>query len=372
MFNKLLIAVLGLSAAGCGQQTNSSSTQEAWNRVNDPLNLSWEYNRTLADLPLEAKLEKTPWTDTYWPSTRAGLANRWKDWSANSFEAPLKTKDEVKALTEKELAMLSPAEKYDIFTGDYNYALTKHERKRTSPDAQGWEGLCHGWAPAAIHFQEPKSVLLESTDGIKVPFGSSDVKGLLTFLQGQYSNARTKFLGSRCNIDLSEDPDAASKPECRDTNAGAFHIVVTNQIGIKKESFVADVTRDLQVWNQPVHGFTTKIVSYQDPSEGAATGTVKEAIIETTMTYTVEAGADWNALLGSDRHSDSQEYYEYRVELDADGKIIGGEWISESRPDFLWIQKQGRFSGFFKSLKTIYDASIAAETAYPDPTIVIE
>lgn len=369
MFNKLLIAVLGLSAAGCGQPVSSSSTQEAWNRLNDPLNLNGEYSRTLADLPLEASLEKTPWSDTYWPSTGAGLANRWKDWNSDSFKAPLKTKAQVKKLSEKELAMLSPAEKFDIFNGDYRYTLTKHERQRTSPDAQGWEGLCHGWAPAAIHFDEPKPILLENAQGIKIPFGSSDIKGLLTFLQGEHANAKTKFLGARCNMDLSENPDAATRAECRDTNAGAFHIVITNQIGIKKEAFVADVTRDLQVWNQPVHGFTSKIVSYQGPSEGAAPGTVKEAIIETTMKYTVEVGAEWNALLGTEGHSDSSVSYEYRVELNADDEIIGGEWISDDRPDFLWIQNKGKFTGLFKKLKTIYEASIAAGTAYPDPTV---
>jgi hypothetical protein len=368
MFNKLLIAVLGLSAAGCGQPVSSSSTQEAWNTLNDPLNLNGEYIRILAELPSEAKLEKTPWSDTYWPSTNAGLANRWKDSNAGSFKAPLKTKEQVKKLSEKELAMLSPAEKYDIFNGDYKYTLTKHERARTSPDAQGWEGLCHGWAPASIHFDEPKSILLENDQSVKVPFGSSDIKGLLTFLQGEYANTKTKFLGARCNIDLIENPDAATRSECRDTNAGAFHIVITNQIGIKKESFVADVTRDMQVWNQPVHGFTSKVVSYQDPSEGAAPGTVKEAIIETVMTYTVEVGAEWNALLGTEGHSDRTVGYEYRLELNADGEIIGGEWISDERPDFLWIQNQAKFGGFFSKLKAIYDASIASETAYPDPT----
>jgi hypothetical protein len=29
--------------------------------------------------------------------------------------------------------------------------------------------------------------------------------------------------------------------------------------------------------------------------------------------------------------------YEYYLEIDAAGKIIGGSWISETRPDFLWM-----------------------------------
>lgn len=368
MLNKLFFVVLALGAAGCGQKNNGSNTSEAWNRQNDPLNLNGEYNRVLTELPLEASIETPPWSDSYWPSSRGGLANRWKDWSSDPFTAALKTKEEVAQLTEKELALLSPAEKYDIFIGSYDYPLTSHERRRTSPDAQGWEGLCHGWAAAAANFSEPKPVLVESAEGIKIPFGSADVKALLTFLQGEYSNERTRFLGARCNVDLDTNPDAATRAECRDTNAGAFHIVISNQLGLRKESFVADVTRDLQVWNQPVHGFKSTIVSYQDPSPGAAAGTVKEAVIETTMTYTVEVGAMWDALIGTSGHSDSYESYNYRIELNANGVIIGGEWISDNRPDFLWIQKRARFSGFFRKMQSIYDASMSAAEPYPDPT----
>lgn len=370
MVKHLMLAVLVVSTVSCGQQRGTSSLQEAWNSQNDPLNLNGMYNRKLSDLPLEASLEAVPWTDSYWPSTRGGLANRWKDWSADPFESELLTKEQLLELSEKELAKLSPAEKYDIFTGRYEYPLTSHERERTSPDDQGWEGLCHGWAAAAMNFKEPKPVLLENADGIKIPFGSSDVKALLTFLQGNYSRASTRFLGSRCNIDLGENPDAANNPECRDTNAGSFHIVVSNQIGIEKKSFIADVTRDYQVWNQPVHGFKSEILGYQDPSEGAAEGTVREALIKTTMTYTVEAGARWDSLLGTNAHANSARYYEYRVELNENDEIIGGEWISETRPDFLWTQKTARFSGFFTQLKSIYEASVSAEEPYPDPTLV--
>lgn len=369
MLKRLLFSVITVGLMACGSQPQTSKSLEAWNKLNDPLKLNGEYERKLDFLPLEASLEKTPWTDSYWPSTNGGLANRWKNYSANPFKAKLHNKKDLLKLDEKEVAKLSPAEKYDILIGDYSYPLTKHERSRTSPNAEGWEGLCHGWAAAAINFEEPKSIIIENADGIKIPFGSSDIKGLLTFLQGNYSNAPTKFLGSRCNIDLNKDPNAATRPECRDTNAGAFHIVLTNQIGLRNEAFVADVTRDLQVWNQPIHSFTSTIVSYQEPSHGAAPGTIREAVIETRMTYTVEVHANWDTLLGTEEHANNTKRYEYRVELNANDEIIGGEWISDVRPDFLWMQSKPEFSGFFSQLKDVYDLSLSSDAAYPDPTI---
>lgn len=36
--------------------------------------------------------------------------------------------------------------------------------------------------------------------------------------------------------------------------------------------------------------------------------------------------------------------YEYFLELNASGNIIGGEWITSTRPDFMWMY--GRSSDF--------------------------
>ncbi|MFL5783671.1 MAG: hypothetical protein ACJ76H_03605, partial [Bacteriovoracaceae bacterium] len=32
--------------------------------------------------------------------------------------------------------------------------------------------------------------------------------------------------------------------------------------------------------------------------------------------------------------------YEYIVELDVNGKVIGGTWLTETRPDMLWTKKK--------------------------------
>jgi len=240
----------------------------------------------------------------------------------------------------------------------YDYPLVFAERARTSPYAQGWEGLCHGWAAAALIFDEPKPVVMTNAHGIAIPFGSSDIKALLTYYQGQIGQSRQIVLGTRCDIDIRANPQAANSPACTDTNAGAFHIVLANQIGLMGEGFVADITRDAQVWNQPVHGFRSQIIRQQRPSRGAAFGTVKEVVVRTLMEFTVEVQPNWNPLLRTEGQANNTETYDYRLELDANDVIIGGEWLSGNRPDFLWKQAAPQIKPGWEKLELLHIKSI--------------
>jgi hypothetical protein len=360
---------LALALAACGSHpSDSSSVKEEWDGKNRPLRLSAGYVHKFSTLPVEGALPKTPWTDDYWPSYQGGIAKRWKMPDSDNFSYRAPSRGRLQRMSEADLARLSPAEKFDIFIGDYRYGTVETERNRVSPRNETWEGICHGWAPAAINFEEPKPVVLANQDGIKIPFGSSDVKALLSYYQGQIKRLPAPMLGDRCYDDIAANPARAIDPSCRDTNAGAFHIVLANQIGIRQQGFVADVTRDYMVWNQPVHAFTSRVLRTQAPSPGAAPGTVEEKLIETVMTYTVEVDPQWDALVGTPGHSDDAATYLYRVELDRNGEIIGGEWETEERPDFLWTQPRPQFEGRWSPLETIYRAAIAAQP-YTDPTL---
>ncbi len=142
--------------------------------------------------------------------------------------------------------------------------------------------------------------------------------------------------------------------ECRDTNAGAFHVVLVQYLSDQnapedKRGFVLDVTREDQVWNQPVYGFRTEITSVEnvedidDPlAEFRAEGTVQIANVETRVEYALEAGpyVDYTE---SNSSRITSKTYRYSLEIDADGYIIGGEWANGSTysggstaPDFIW------------------------------------
>lgn len=360
---KLLLWTSMLVSCGKNAATSIdiSRPEEAWNANNNPARLKDQLEVRLAALPLSGDAAKMPWTDTYWPSYKGGLAYRWQEPQIDSFTYLLHDQNAVKRLDIHSLKRLSPAEKYDIFQGRFDYPLTTFERKRTSPDLEKWHGLCHGWAPAAINFAEPAAVTLTGASGIQIPFGSSDVKALLTFVQ-QYNRPETdnKRLGDRCNFSLPDDPRHATDPQCRDVNAGSFHTILANQLGIQKEAFVAEVTRDKEVWNQPVFGFSTEVLGeLGSVYASAAPGTAKVVKVRTTMKYTLEYGPGFGQI-PVDRYPQQigKKDYNYTLELNSTGEIIGGEWLQYDRPDFLWTQPPPVFDGYFKSVLAIYQAAL--------------
>jgi hypothetical protein len=354
------LAVAGTLNVSCGRSIDQTSdTNEAWDQINDPMRLGSGYEYRLQFLPTGGNAAVTPWTDTYWPSNQGGISSRWVA-NQSGFSYQFLTRDQVLSLTPAQLASLSPAEKYDILNGRYDFPLTVSERQRTNPNVPGWHGLCHGWAPAAVNYYEPKSVVVRSAEGLEIPFGASDVKALLTYYQGQAARTQQYVLGARCDIDLRRNPQAALLPQCRDVNAGAFHVIVSNFLGRSKRAFLADVTRDEQVWNQPVHAYATQVQGYRAPSRGAAFGSVQEAVVTTTIYYTSEVAPQWQALTGTAGHRNDSKTYTYTVELNGFGQVIGGQWLTEERPDFLWLQPAETFSGYFANLATVYNAAVTS------------
>jgi len=370
---------------------HSSEEKRAWDRKNSPRNMgydyitrTYDYNVKFEELPKTGELSTTPWSGDYWPTFKGGITYRWNQRGTTQTKAGYKFEKNAELLSLEELKKLSPAEKYDLFLGRTDFPLTTYERNRTNvlktiPGSSEynssfkiptWEGLCHAWAPATILFENPKAVTVTGANGMEIPFGASDLKALLTY-HLHHNNAQTQFLGGRCNVDLAELKRKVQKGEmtqveydriadngeCEDTNAGAFHIVLTNQIALKDAGFIADVTRDLEVWNQAVHGYDTRVLSVKEgASQKAAKGTVKEITVSTKMYYTVEIAHSW--LETSAVNSSYVKEYRYTLELNAQGNIIGGEWISEDRPDFLWNQTLPAWEGFFAPLEEIYNASI--------------
>lgn len=367
-----LCSGLALVAASCGGDHDplaGARPLEAWNSNNDPLLLSGRYQRAFQGLPTSGSVTPTPWSDWYWPTQKGGIAYRWRK-SETPFTYTMLSAASVRNMSANDIGSLSPAEKFDIYRGKLDFPLVETEKGRTRPTAESWEGICHGWAPASYLFNEPKAIKVKGANGIEVPFGSSDLKALLSYYLAQVTTTSVRFLGTRCNVDFSNASDAARvSSECRDTNAGAFHVVIANQLGLMGQAFVADVTRDLQVWNQPVHGFKSVVkAERQGASPGAAAGTVREVTVQTTMVYTNEIGPNWEPVVGTGGQSNASKTYEYRLELNAAGEIIGGEWISEDRPDFLWTMQQPSFTGEYAALGELYKAATGGVQPTPTPT----
>lgn len=353
----LVLAMAGLMAA-CGPTTPSSSqVKEAWAPSSDPRLLHAQtngYQWQLARLPLDGAIPVQPWADDYWPSYTGGIAKRWEYTDAWTYESPSLL--QLQLMSQEEMKKLSPAEKLDIFVGAYHYPTVARERLRVRPTAPTWEGLCHGWAPAALVFEEPRATVVTNADGIAIPFGSSDVKALLTYAMDKHmqTEGSTSSVGLRCNNNLSAEPAAARSLACRDVNAGAFHVALTNEIGLRKKGFVADVTRDAEVWNHPIYAYRSRILGHSRPHRGAAFGTVREVMVETDIDYTVEISPTWEPVVGTEAQAISTRTYQYRLELDYWGQVIGGEWLTDDRPDFLWTETKPEVNDFNMGILAIY------------------
>ena len=338
-----------------------------WDSANDPNKLVNVTGVPLVAqfraLPLEAKLsnEHYIWSDTWWPSMWGGVAYRWNaEPNPQNFKYRLMTREEVKAAPLSTLEKLSPTEKYDIFMGNFDYPLTKKVLSMYNPKMAWWEGICHGWSLAAITMIEPARVDLPNADGVVVPFGSSDVKGLLDLYYAKvHETDRRAQIGKRCSVKGKVPGEAyaqdrvRSEPlpflrggNCADVNAGAFHMALANIIGLQDKGIVMEVDRYADIWNQPVGQYASRIVSSRPTRSGS------EVRIKTDMTY----GEELNTLdpahrneeggfmsmfpvTGTDQQTFSTRHYEYTLELDMNGNIVGGEWISNTRPDFFWMKE---------------------------------
>jgi hypothetical protein len=331
--------------SNCGQQPKTSQLKERWNEKNDPYHLLPNgYEINVHRLSLSGKANLSPWSDSYWPSYQAGISKRWSERSSNPADYFLytpPTRSEVLAMSKEDLRKLSPAEKFSIYVGDYRYTLVQAERVRTSPTKLRWEGICNGWAAASMLFSEPKPVELQSVEGITLPFGASDVKALLSYYMAFYGQGY-RMISERC-----ESREDKASPECRDMNAGSFHILLANYLGYLKRPFLMDIAQQETVWNHPIYGFDSKVLEEKfGASPGAAPGTVKEVSIQTKMTYATETEPTWEQT-GTYQ---VVKHYEYRLELDARDNIIGGEWLQENRPDFGW---QLAFSRFYDAYSPV-------------------
>jgi hypothetical protein len=321
-----------------------------WQNYSDPVIMSSTFQKKMTSLPLvgSAKDPRKLWSSDYWALRSGNINYRWNAPRPSGYGYHSPTKAEAMAMTEEQLKILSPSEKWDLYLGAYDYPLRKEvARYHSGSSYPSWQGICHGWAPAAMNHDEPHPVTVTNPDGIRVPFGSSDVKALLSYYYAyKYSPTSTHQMGHRCDESLFGD-------NCNnDMNAGAFHIVLTNKVGLEGGSFIADIERKAEVWNHPITAYRTSIIQDNMRPSNSARGTVKRMKVKTDMSYVYEIKKNsWTPVLGTDQQVVLTKHYQYTLDIDGSGSIVGGDWVSYDRPDFLWtVSPVEKFEGMFERL----------------------
>lgn len=352
---KLLIlgALITLSVQAFGKFTPSS----------DPLAREWgsKLERNLDLLPEEGVLDEKnfPWAEARFPFADGALLNRYQreDLAPNERFAkrPL-TLDEIKALSPErrteELSKFSPAELFDIIRGlTSTYPLTTEIRRLLSRSgaqkhfAELDEKMSFGWAAASTMMQEPaqrdyKVRFPEGTEAT-LSIGSADVKGLAAYYYGVKVPNLVKIvkIGARCQ----GEADTA----CKRIDPATFHILLANTIKRDGRSFVADVDPSAAVDYRPIVGYTSSV---RADEEGPG------YIVTTTVRY-AKRRIPSPRPFGFFNLDSENESYRYKLETNAKHEIIGGQWLSERHPEFVWRVKELPHVDHdgFGALKNLYE-----------------
>jgi hypothetical protein len=232
----------------------------------------------------------------------------------------------------------SPLAKYDAYveakTGS-NPQSVFWEQQNHSSTAVSWGGHCNGWAASALLYDEIEEPLWDPATGLT--FTTSDINGL-------YAEASFcldwAFYGERNNG--WGDP--------ADIYPDKFHKVLVYYIQELKKPVILDYFRSEWVDNNVIGGYRFDITE-----ESSLPGGGTRYQVAATL-YAHDYDHERNDSLGL---ATSRSFeYQYTLDVNADGEIIGGQWTGDDNPDFLWVPLSQKNCG--------------RENPYVDPSILDE
>jgi hypothetical protein len=290
-------------------------------------------------LPLSGQVDRRDkfWTGDSWRSQRGSINYRWNSPDSQKEELSPSRKA-VFLMTDEERRQLSPAEKYDLYLGRYDFPLKQEVDWFKSFASESWEGLCHGWAGASMNHPEPHPIHVTNEDGLEIAFGSSDLKALLSYAYAKILIDEDESLGKRCEEKSDHCDD--------DLSPVTFHALLANEIGLRGNGIIADIERYKEVWNHPLFAYESKILSMRKTSHG------RRAVIQTLVYYTeINEKNSWWPTNASPLQMTGKASYTYRIDLDESGNMKEGVWLSRERPDFVWkVKKAKNFEGHLEKL----------------------
>ncbi len=313
--------------------------------------LSQDDGRNFIELPLRGDVrdQKKFWSGDYWALKKGNINRRWNAHVRIGFNHRSPGLDALRALTQEKIAELAPTEKFDILMGLYDYPLRKEVNSSVANEnAETWEGMCNGWAVASYSHVEPQPKTLTNADGIQIPFGSEDIKGLLSYYYSYHHTPEVKAqVGQSCETRNCQE----------DVTAATFHLALANTLGVKKQALLMDLDRSRDVWNHPVVAFESEYRGNAELHDGVTPGTHSVIKMKTTVTFIDEAlNQTWAPVIGTPNQLETIQIYQYWLHLDRDGIVIGGEWKSNERPDYLWTMYEATtFDGIFAGLRDLID-----------------
>lgn len=245
---------------------------------------------------------------------------------------------------------LSPAEKYDLLAEDLDATFTQSLWAEVASygnagKLEHWFGICEGEAAASIMYPEPiHNVTLHSAlSNTEIVFYPDDIKGLASFAWSAYVANGTPIIGSRCSKALKPGIGFGTHtpPECFDINPGTWHVLALNLIGRQLAPLMINRDVAAQVWNFLVRTYKYNYfnVMTNSPTDSydeakvpisSFTSDPYRAVRSNQSEYIVGVNMDIELRPGEIRN------LKYDIEIDQQGRILGGEWYMDNHPDFAW------------------------------------
>jgi hypothetical protein len=361
-YQKIFSLLLLLISLSCAKKISDTESERirTQNRIPQTPTASersnlWDstYEKRFKNLPYTGSVEPTLalWSGDHWPFNKGAINKRWnlKEGQDPLMLAP--TAEDIQDWSEDQLSSLSPSEKYDLLKGRFDYPLRKEVGLKINQFALDWEGVGNGWAIATVLHEEPKPKILQNTNGLSIPFGSSDIKALLSYNYA-FGNKQpfTLHLGFRC---FSKEGTPETQKNCMDDlSPGDFHLTITNEIGVLKNKLIVDIDPFEEVWNYPIESYESEVQESVPDEEKLPEGVSEKLRLKTKITYIDNSLLNsWDPIKETSLQIRSNRIYVYDLYLDKKGIIAGGKWISKDRPDFMWkVQNEVTFDGYFDEL----------------------
>jgi len=266
--------------------------------------------------------------------------------------------------------------------------------QQTYPES--WWGHCNGWASyvtsekdnnplrdISVRRDGEKIVECAETDNGCVFFRMADIEALMSEI---YFHDTATIAGRRCNTPRDKiERDAQGRPidpACRDLNPATLHLAATGLLGqgapplTKLDGpnemlpFIMDYAYFDEVWAFPIVGYEIRRAQYITEAQASrlvcrggqqarrcrsykwnenATRFANVEMVLFTVTYETNVAGLLEAPLAR-QFEPTTHVYNYILELDGRGTILGGEWINspsvdgpnskELHPDFLFMSVQ--------------------------------
>ncbi len=242
MINRIL--VLGLLFS-----LNAMADAE-WDGWNNPAKMDANFEYHFQMLPLTGQIldKGKGWPGYYWANNKGGIAHRWQKKKPQDFDYRSPGLNDLIGMSAKERNELSPAEKYDVFMGRYDYPTVQTVWQQTREGQREWYGICHGVSPSSMNHEEPVENTVINKDGVELTFYSSDVKAIMAYYYAKVSDSPSVQIGKRCFV-ASWLPVVRRISGCRDVNPASLHVIMANKLGLEGNGFIMDMERYSPVWN---------------------------------------------------------------------------------------------------------------------------